>query len=136
MIKLPTHDELKPLVEQALAGGAEKDFIEKTLTNISKVLKKDPRQYRAYGPYWWSIKTMLNQRNVFDFGIEADQTMVTLMSKLSNAEILCAAYATKLSALDEGKLYSSEHMLIDTDNNDYQYSLDDLEMEKIIVGNA
>lgn len=36
----------------------------KQLTTVTHLLAKKPETYRAYGPYWWSIKRWMKRENM------------------------------------------------------------------------
>lgn len=38
------------------------------LKNIAQHIRKQPEQYYWFGPYWWSVKKILRDQGVYDFG--------------------------------------------------------------------
>lgn len=134
-LKFPTSSDLASTIKIAMAGKTEQQFSDDYLMGVRAVLNKDPRQFRSYGVFWWAIKLAFNSRGINDFGIDVDATAIAHMNHLTEAECLCAAYINKQSALERGALYLCDHVYDGTDEQEYFYSLDDEELEEMIVGN-
>lgn len=134
-IKVPTKQDLASTLREALTNKSNDEFINDYVNAVYAILKKDPRQFRSYGVFWWSIKLELNKRSIFDFGIEVDSSCIELLKSLTVAEQLCAAYLNKQYALNIGHLYSCDHAYDGIDGDVTYYTLSDDEFEQIIIGN-
>lgn len=134
MIAFPTNEDLEPMVNEATVDKTIVEFISNQLNNIQSLVSKDLRSYRSYGVYWWPIKKMLIDNGVTKFGPNLAKDIILLTSNLSNESILCAAYANKIVAIENGKIYSSNHMY-DSLNEDgiEEYNVDDIDMESLIA---
>lgn len=132
-IAIPTREQLLPLMKEATKEKNAARFIEDYLDSVDQILAKDTRQFRSYGVYWWPIKKMLVDRGITDYGVNIDAPCMSLVSHLSEAEILCAAYANKMQALDNGTLYSTDHQYDGTLEEPYYFTLADDELENIIA---
>ena len=135
-LKFPTSIDLAPTMKVAMANKSEAKFIDDYLTGVRRVLNNDPRQFRSYGVFWWAVKLAFNRRGVTDFGVVVDASAISLMGGATEAECLCAAYLNKQAALDRGALYLCDHVYDGTEGEEYFYSLDDEELEQMIVGNV
>lgn len=133
MIKFPTKSDLAPMLLDITKHKAEQEWVEEQLASIASILKSDPRQYRAYGVFWWPIKAMLITRMGKHYGSEMNQDILVHVNHLSESEILCAGYANKICALDDGRLYSADHLYDSVDGESETYSLSDINMEELIV---
>lgn len=135
MMVMPTADNLRSYMAEATEDCTEQVFINRYLNAVYQILVEDPRQYRAYGVFWWAIKQAFIERDVFDFGYEVDASAIAIMAGLNTAQRFCAAFANKQYAVDNGHLYSCDHVYDGSNGEPYFYSLDDFEMEQRIAGN-
>lgn len=97
---------------------------------LQKRLIMEPRLYRAYGPYWPAVKTILLGHNAvlpsvaIDAGVKADY------SYPRDSLTLVAAALYEHARLERGLYYSSHHFLplipLADEDEDYLYvSLDE-----------
>lgn len=121
---------LQQTLNRALNGRSEKKFVEDYIIALTKRLSIEPRLYRAYGPYWPAVKTILLDHGaklpsqVIDVDVRADY------SYPREALTLVAAALYEEARLERGLYYSSRHFLplVPTadDDEDYLYvSLDE-----------
>lgn len=62
---LPTEEHLEEiLTAYALEGRGESEFVEAYLRGLEQRLAANSLSYRAFGPWWPALKTMLLQRGI------------------------------------------------------------------------
>ncbi|HHO0939103.1 TPA: hypothetical protein ACRTTK_003142 [Aeromonas hydrophila] len=100
---------------------------------LAELIKKDPRQYRSYGPYWWPLKSMLiSQGEASEVGTKLEAGTLEHYTHQTPDLTVCAAWAYQQTQLDNGRLYTADHQLDLEDGELYEYSLYDKEMEMLI----
>jgi len=121
---------LQQTLIRSLNGRSEQKFVADYIIALKQRLRIEPRLYRAYGPYWPAVKSILighgaklPNRSV-DVDVKADY------SYPREALTLVAAALYEEARLERGLYYSSRHFLplIATadDDEDYLYvSLDE-----------
>ena len=130
-----TEKELEPLVKEALSTNKSgPEFVSKYLSNMSDILKVKPSTYRSYGMYWWAMKELLVSHGHSEFGSELE--LGTLQAYRYDDPVLtcCAAWAYHSDNVENGNLYSSDHIALLQDGDFDAYSLHDLEMEALVIG--
>lgn len=133
MIPTPKPEDLKALLCEAVGDGTESEYVARYLGTIKTLIKRDPRQYRAYSYFWWAIKLMLIKQGVDSFGSEVEADAIKMTQGLSEAQILVAAYATKSAANDDGRLYAADHLYALDNGETETYTVIDPELERWIV---
>lgn len=112
MIK-PTVEEIEQFRSEATNGGkvSEEEWVKENCRIVSGILAKDPRRYRAYGPYWWVTKHALiaNGHNEFDDHVDAEWLEQCDYGK--DFYNLIAAWMYQAQALDSGLIYSNAHLV-------------------------
>lgn len=66
------------------------DFVVHACEVIKNRLKKDPKSYLAYGPYWWPLKKVLNA-NGLDIGSLIDEEIAREYKGSSDQETIVMA---------------------------------------------
>ena len=135
MIKLPTKEQLSSMIDEVTANKTEIEFVLDQINAINDVISNDPRQYRAYGVFWWRIKSIMIDHGFGGFGALLDGVLLEQMNYLTDSEALCAAYCNKIAALDDGRLYSASHFYDSSvdEAETVNYNLSDLDMERLIT---
>ena len=133
---------LKPLLKQGLKPyQTEENYLTTMIDLIANILKKDPEQYRAYGPFWWCVKRLLLNQGYAYFGKFIDAEWFEKTTYNNDLWDLLAAYAYYDYAIAYGLNYSTSHQLaykiIDEDSFDeyeeFEYQLIDDDMEGRIL---
>ena len=106
---------------------SEEDWRDSILKKASKILKNNPRQYRAYGPYWWGFKKLINAAGYINLGdnFEGD---VGQLYELPRHVLLSSLMYAEGVINDGGNVYSSEHILM-SDGEPLRYVLADIDLE-------
>ena len=107
----PTREELEAMRGAATKNGAisEERWVQENIAATASLLKRDPRRYRAYGPYWWILKKTMIAHGVTDFGEHVDAHWAELCDYGSDFYNLLAAWLYQDTALDNGLIYSNAH---------------------------
>jgi hypothetical protein len=74
------------------ANTGKSDLLGFGLSVVDGRLRKDPRRYLDYGPYWWALKDAL-RRNGYQVGDDTDEVLATAYRGADDAETLVAAEA-------------------------------------------
>lgn len=125
-VVLPTKEQLEPLVIEAneATGG---EFVTKHLAGIKKMLTANPAMYYLYGAYWWSVKALLVEHELYDW--TNDEPITREHFSFDEPEyLLAAAWAYHNHQLESGAMVSNLHSY-DIDGELYEYALEDIEME-------
>ncbi|MGL6448898.1 hypothetical protein ACSZNO_21480 [Aeromonas veronii] len=127
---IPSADELAPLLAEATSERDEGAFVAIYMTNLSDLLRKDPKQYRSYGPWWWPLKAMLIEHG-HEVGAGGLEMGTAERYTLESAALtVCAAWAYQQRMIEQGYLRCSEHWLDLDDGETYEYNLYDSDMEQ------
>lgn len=98
------------------------------LSVIIQRLKKDPRRYLDYGPYWPALKDVL-RRAGYDFGSESVPMVAAEYKGSADVETLIMADEFRSMNLAKSMLYTNQFML---DGEDGQaWTLFDADMEAL-----
>lgn len=137
-ITRPTREELAPLLAEATSNGtiSEDEWRKRMATGISKVLKRDPLQYRCYGPYWWQVKACLIAQGVTRFGTTLDAEWLEKTDCGDPTTSLLAAYAYYSYAFDMGLRHANTHQIPCDDGELLACTLVDEEMETFACANT
>lgn len=140
-VQLPTPDDLKPLVDEALEGGelSHEEFINNHCAGLITVLVENPLAYRAYGAYWWAVKRILLKHDFTELFTLEDQDEPTTAEHFyiqDDVTTLCAAWAYMDTMIEAGHQLSNIHVYTDTDGEKFEYSLEDLDLERYRFDNA
>ncbi|MDR1856366.1 MAG: hypothetical protein LBR22_04310 [Desulfovibrio sp.] len=142
----PTSEELAGLRKQAFATGkTEEQWLAAMANGYARIIRKSPRQYRMFGPYWWGVKRIMLSQGVTDFGTGFDAAMEAEMDCGNPVENMLAAYAFAEKSLAWGRQYSSIHMIPakvegsdddDPEWEDIEYLLADEDVEAIVFASG
>ena len=108
-------------IKANLGEGA--DLLKNGLKVIAKRLEKDPIRYRDYGPYWYSIKALLNTHGG-SYGSNDDGLMRSAYTGRTPVETLVMAEAFRDDYLKNFLIY----------NNKFVLNADSAEITEIIDG--
>ncbi len=105
---------------------------------IADMLKKNPMQYRSYGPYWWVVKKILLSFGEDYFGSFLDAEWVEKVTYGDPVWDLLAAWSYSEYALDNGLIYSNGHPVVfindDGESEEEAYTLVDDDIETYLIG--
>lgn len=109
----PSVEELELLRNEATKNGAvtESTWIADFARIHAGFLRADPCRYRAYGPYWWSVKQALIGQGITEFGDTIDKEWLELTDYGNPFHNLLAAWIYWIGALDGGLIYSHGHTI-------------------------
>ena len=96
IIRKPEEEKLLPLVREASHDGAvpDEEWQKHFLKIFEKELRGDPKQYMAFGYYWWILK-----KEFISHGIDYGSPGLTLM----------ACYSYYRDRRSQRRLYEKEH---------------------------
>lgn len=135
-IKTPD-DELAAMLAEVSSNQEGGQLAAQYLTALATLIKKDPRQYRSYGPYWWPLKAMLIEAGgAPEVGHKLEGGTLEHYTHPTPELTICAAWAYQQTQLDNGHLYTSDHLLDLEGGEVYEYSLYDVELEHLIASAA
>lgn len=118
------------IIEEALSSDGVippyDDWLKKSIEGIASLIKADPLRYRSYGPYWFTIKRLLNDQGHF----QGDHFEGEL-SGLYEADHLNLAAGMMHS---NGRMLEGQKTLnvftMQTDSEEFfEYVLEDVDME-------
>ncbi len=93
---------------------------------VAERLSKDARRYRDYGPWWWSLKGIMN-RNDYRLGDQSDPLIAKAYRGDSDVETLIAADEFRTEYLRTQMIYTNKFML-DGESGEF-WTLYDSDME-------
>lgn len=107
----PDVSEIEQFRFEATDGGkvSEEDWVKENCRIVHKIVARDPKRYRAYGPYWWIVKRALIANGYDDFGDHVDAEWVEQCDYGKDFYNLIAAWMYQERALDFGLIYSNAH---------------------------
>lgn len=139
----PSIEELAPLKAEATKNGqvSEAEWLQKMSDTIAGLIRNDPRRYRAYGPYWWTLKRILIDRGHTEFGDSLDAEWLEYVDYGNPVWNLLACWVYGEVAMDGGLMYSNHHVITfvpesedDGEADDREYTLVDDEVESLAIG--
>ena len=109
----PTVQELETLKIEATQNGSipNKDWIAKISISFQNLLRKDPKQYRSYGPFWWLLKKELIGLGIKDFGDHIDLEWLEMTDYGDSMLNILASWTYGDYASEQGLLYSNVHSI-------------------------
>lgn len=131
---------LAPLLVQGTKNGQKtrEEWLEGMAHAIASMLKKNPMQYRSYGPYWWVVKKILLSFGEDHFGSFLDAEWVEKVTYGDPVWDLLAAWSYSEYALDNGLIYSNGHPVVfindDGESEEEAYTLVDDDIETYLIG--
>ena len=105
----PEKSYLDHLKREALDGQTLSQWKARLLGSVADILRRDPLQYRSYGPYWWVQKRALIDAGYSLFGSSVDQEGFSLCDYGDEASNMLAAWTYRDYAFGAGLIYSSCH---------------------------
>ena len=128
---------LKPLLEQGTENGKKTrgEWLAGIIPALANVLRKDPRQYMSFGPYWWLVKKCFINAGIDDFGDFIDAEWFE-KATYSDPVWDIAGFAYQEFSAANGMFYSHSHLIafVDEDGEaeEDQSVLFDEDMEDLI----
>jgi len=123
-------DTIVKLIEKLKAGmvarGKEPDLLASGLHAIKFRLDQDKRSYRDYGPWWWSLKDVMN-RNGHYLGSMSHPIIAREYRFDDDLQTLIAADKFRTAYQKKNIIYTNQ-FLLDADSPDF-YTLFDEDME-------
>ena len=93
---------------------------------VADRLRVDPPRYRDYGPWWWSLKDVMN-RNGYHLGDQSDPMIAKAYRGETDVETLIAADEFRTENLRTQMIYANQFML-DAGSGEF-WTLYDSDME-------
>jgi len=93
------------------------------LSVIAGRLQQDPRRYRDYGPWWWSLKDAMN-RNGYSLGSQSDPLIARAYRFDEDVHTLIAADEFRTAYLKTHIVYANQ-FLLDADSPELWTLYDD-----------
>ncbi|HHQ6598119.1 TPA: olxA [Serratia fonticola] len=123
---------------QALNGRSEAEYVTVYLTGLASRLKATPALYRAFGPWWPTVKTLLiNEFGPDVVGDQVAQDVRAIYGLSRPALSMVAAHLYSAERIEFGLIYAPQHELAvhaeADDTEPYIYYCDDDQMEKLIA---
>jgi hypothetical protein len=137
-IKTQDEDLEVMLAEAQAADNLEGGQLAAQYTKVlAELIRRDPRQYRSYGPYWWPLKAMLiSSGTAPEVGTKLEDGTLEHYTHSTPDLTVCAAWAYQQTQLDNGHLHTADHQLDMEDGELYEYQIYDGEMEQAIAVKA
>lgn len=137
----PSIDDLELLRPEATQNGqvSEDEWVKRNCELNASLLRKDPRRYRSFGPYWWVLKESMHNNGITDFGEFIDKEGCNLCQYDTPFHSLLAAWIYSENAIDSGLMYANEHIVsylpdeADQENDAMPYVVADDEMELLAI---
>lgn len=110
-LQKPEVAKIEALRDTATNNGqvSEADWIAKNIELTAGILRRDPRRYRAYGPYWWVVKRAMINHGLDDFGDFVDLEWYDKVDYGNEFLNLLAALIYQDMVLELGLIYSNDH---------------------------
>ncbi|KKB02672.1 hypothetical protein [Pantoea anthophila] len=130
----PTETYIESLLPLALDGRTEEAFLVNYLENLVKRVSSARFAYRAFGPWWPAVKTLLLEHATTQFGqvVESDVAEIYSLSRPALTVIAAHLYADDRTENDA--VFSAVHLLPVTpsadDTEPYMYVSYDESIEK------
>ncbi|MBD8156007.1 olxA [Pantoea agglomerans] len=107
----PTETYIESLLPLALDGRTEEVFLVNYLENLVKRVSSTRFAYRAFGPWWPAVKTLLLERANTKFGqvVESDVAEIYSLSRPALTVIAAHLYADDRTENDA--VFSAVHLL-------------------------
>ncbi|HBV91209.1 MAG TPA: olxA [Pantoea sp.] len=107
----PTETYIESLLPLALDGRTEEAFLVNYLENLVKRVSSARFAYRAFGPWWPAVKTLLLERATTKFGqiVESDVAEIYSLSRPALTVIAAHLYADDRTENDA--VFSAVHLL-------------------------
>ncbi|WFQ78104.1 hypothetical protein PXH59_00205 (plasmid) [Xenorhabdus sp. SF857] len=134
-IKHSTKTELQPLYDEAIEGQTKTQWMETFLNSVAKLLRKNPKWYRAYGMYWWGVKKLLIEHELITARF-IDAEWLEKIEYEDPAYLLLAAYAYHDERQDIGAQDDDTHVIEYEDGTIGSYILIDEELELLVITSA
>ncbi|MDT0178177.1 olxA [Enterobacter sp. BRE11] len=107
----PTESYIESLLPLALDGRTEEAYVTNYLENLVKRAGSNRFAYRAFGPWWPAVKTLLLEHAITKFGqvVESDVAEIYSLSRPALTVIAAHLYADDRTENDA--VYSAAHLL-------------------------
>jgi hypothetical protein len=131
---MPTEGYVTSLLEEALNGKSEQEFVAFYLQGVIDRVIREPRTYRCFGPWWPAIKTLIIAGGCTKLGqiVESDVAETYKMSRPALTVIAAHLYSDE--RVDRDGLFNSIHQLVvlptSDDTEPYIYTSYDESIEK------
>ncbi|CAA0100480.1 Uncharacterised protein [BD1-7 clade bacterium] len=138
MLQFPKEVLLKKRKRALSEFASEAEWKDTLLTNLTKLLERNPKMYRSYGPYWWGIKRLLCEGGYAGFENVIDPNQDYMIVYSTPADMITAAVV--YSEVRGGSLGATTmHDWYARDGNAlaaFTYLLRDYELEALIYKDA
>lgn len=107
----PTEGYLSSLLDEALNGRAEEEFVTFYLQGVIERVKREPRAYRAFGPWWPAMKTLILAGGCTDLGQILDSDVAEIYKMSRPALTVIAAHLYSDERVEREGIYNAVHQL-------------------------
>lgn len=115
--------QLDDLIVEGVGNSTVKAWVDGFLSNIAGMVKKTPEQYLSFGPMWWPIKAMMQERGLL--GGETVDSALIEQATLGKPELDVAAAFAFHDWYQGGNVFTCE--TADGDTVDYELVDEDFE---------
>jgi len=107
----PTETYIESLLPLALDGRTEEAFLVNYLENLVKRVSSARFAYRAFGPWWPAVKTLLLERATTKFGQVVESDVAEIYSLSRPALTVIAAHLYAADRTENDAVFSAVHLL-------------------------
>lgn len=107
----PTETYIEGLLTLALDGRNEDQYVTDYLENLVKRMNANRLAYRAFGPWWPSLKTFLLERGITTYGQVVESDVADIYSLSRPALTIIAAHLYADDRIENDAVYSADHLL-------------------------
>lgn len=132
-MKKPSSSVLRPVAREARGDRSPEQWARDYLSAlVEKVLRRDPLQYRAFGPFWWPLKQLVMETlDTDEFGDRLDAEWIEAAGYGDPILTITAAHLYHEAKFDSGAIYDPHHILEDEDGDGIEFVSDDSDMEML-----
>lgn len=129
-------EDLKPLIKEGVALSPNKhQWMISVLTSMRDMVTKDPINYRSFGMYWWSIKSLMINQGLLSNQYTVDNDIVKEVSLGSELLDVAAALSFHQQSFDSQSSKNNSSSVFNKDGESMDYMLLDDDFEMMIFIN-
>ena len=119
-------------LQEVKKSKTENKYISDVINSISKVLKKEPMQYRFYGAYWWVVKNEMLLAGIDWIDDHIDKEWFDKLDTGDSASNLMAAWLYSEEKINNLEM-PSNLAIMDIKGENVEYNISDIFMEELTV---
>lgn len=127
-------EDLESSIQDTLKSNkiGREQWIRSYLDAIVRNIKRDPRQYRSYGAYWWVLRSELDKHGLDIWSSDIEVEVVQSLDYGDSGLNLAAAHAYYENRFSRGIQYDSVHELLQEDGDYMEFVSNDPDLEALI----